>query len=324
MVLVMILSGSACHALSARKASERHQREPFAQPFTAEVVSKSPSQFASMPRVPGETIPLHPTKRSQEPTQPQPTVPAEIPNIPDEGKSPPNRIEKLRTSESVLPIPDPPLVSAVKAYMEGKPELMQDRLKFLEKPNQELMLQLIPALVKASQTGLSPSELADQGLATQLQQAATLVAKKSSLTIDKAVFCRSVKNFGHYDPVPLVDGQPIPFKPGEIYILYVEIGNIPCEPTVQNELEGFMTRLSCSLELRDADGKVIELTDRARRQVPALQETKNDFSRSMLRDYFMLFWFAAPSRSGNYSVKFTVSDPSGGREVSRRVPFRVQ
>jgi hypothetical protein len=273
------------------------------------------TEFAVIPRVPGDTIALIEPKRTTPPPEPM--------------SSPPIVPQPLTPLIPVVPahsLPvDPPLVAAVRALIEGHPEAVAEHLRGLDVPNQEFLIPLLPSVVRAGQVNwnqLDPNEAAS--LTGQFDRAKLMLAKRASLTIDKAVFCRSVKNFGHYDPIPVADGESATFKPSDITILYVEIGNAPSEPTSQNGVEGHLTRLACSLELRDSDGKIIELTDRAKRQVSSLQETKNDFSRSPLRDYFMLFWFAAPSRPGQYSVKFSVRDPVGGREVSRRVPFRVQ
>ena len=53
---------------------------------------------------------------------------------------------------------DPPLVAAVRAYLNDDPERAVGHLKNLDGPNQELMLQLIPAIVRASQMDLTHAE----------------------------------------------------------------------------------------------------------------------------------------------------------------------
>jgi len=81
--------------------------------------------------------------------------------------------------------------------------------------------------------------------------------------------------------------------------------------------------LNCTLQLRDTNEKVLELTGKNGQQTSELAETKADFSRSPLKDYFMLFWFAAPSKPGKYVVNFKVRDPNTGREISKSEPFFV-
>jgi hypothetical protein len=217
-------------------------------------------------------------------------------------------------------VKEEPLMAAVRAYLDHKPEQAVEHLKDLDRPNQDLMLQLIPALVRASQTNFANLNPHDAGmLAGQFESVANTFARRASLTIEKTAFCRSVKNFGHYEPLP----ANTRFKPGEICILYVELGNVPCMPTVQNGVEGYLTRLNCTLQLRDTNEKVLELTDRNGQQTSELAENKVDFSRSPLKDYFMLFWFAAPSKPGRYVVNFKVRDPNTGREISKSEPFFV-
>lgn len=217
-------------------------------------------------------------------------------------------------------VKEEPLLAAVRAYIENKPEAAVEYLKELDRPNQEVMLQVIPAIVRASQANFANLGPHEAGvLANQFESVAATFARRASLTIDKTAFCRNVKNFGHYDPLP----AGTRFKPGEISILYVELGNVPCMPTVQNGVEGYITRLNCTLQLRDTSEKVLELTGKNGQQTSELSENKVDFSRSPLKDYFMLFWFAAPAKPGKYVVNFKVRDPNTGREISKSEPFFV-
>jgi hypothetical protein len=94
-------------------------------------------------------------------------------------------------------------------------------------------------------------------------------------------------------------------------------------PTVQNGVEGYLTRLNCTLQLRDSNDKVLELSGRNVQSTTELSELKADFSRSPLRDYFMQFWFTAPAKPGKYVVNFKVRDPNTGREISKSEPFFV-
>jgi hypothetical protein len=107
--------------------------------------------------------------------------------------------------------------------------------------------------------------------------------------------------------------------------LYTEVRNVPSEPTIDPaEGEGFVTKLVRSIELRDASGAVLELTDRYGKRVPKIQDTKEDFSHSPMRDYFVVYRFDTPSKPGTYVVTVEVRDPQSGRAVSKPVSFRVQ
>jgi hypothetical protein len=98
---------------------------------------------------------------------------------------------------------------------------------------------------------------------------------------------------------------------------------VPCTPASQNGLEGYLTRLNCTLQLRDTANKVLELTGKNGQHTTELVESKVDFSRSPLKDYFMLFWFAAPNKPGKYVVNFKIRDPNTAREISKSEPFWV-
>lgn len=300
-----------------------HGQTPFASmprahveatpgPMTQEPVTNTTTP--TLARTPGTVVPLGSKQAISEPQ----AVPTDVMQVPTSVPATPLRPAPLQ-------LPEPPLLAALRAHLAGTPDVAHDSLRTLDRPKFELLQPLLPAVVRLSQIDLNrpdPQEVAN--LASRFEDTAVALARRAPLGIDKAVFCRSVKTFGHYDPIPTVDGNPAPIKSGDITILYVEIANAPCERVEQNGHDGYITRLACSLELRDAEGRPIEMTDRSRKTVPALTETKHDFSRSPLRDYFMLFWFAAPARPGIYSVTFTVRDSLGGREVSRRIPFRVQ
>ena len=55
-------------------------------------------------------------------------------------------------------------MAAVRAYLDDRPDLAVEHLKALDKPNQELMLQLIPAVVKGSRASLTRAGPHDLGV----------------------------------------------------------------------------------------------------------------------------------------------------------------
>jgi len=266
-------------------------------------------------RKPGSSKPLNP-----EATEPPPVVRTpDLPEIPPQTVPKESEPKELPLVVAAPPVPDAPLVAILRAYVEGHPEEAMPLIHRLGKPNQELVLQLVPALVKASQ--LNPAQADPQELAmvaAQFSGAAILLSKRAPMTIEKALFCRSVKNFGHYDPLP----ENAFLKPGTTNIVYFEIGNVASEPATQNGVEGYLTKLVCSWQLKDGD-RVLDLTSRSQEQKAELVETKADFSQSQLRDYFLLLWFTAPTKPGKYTVHFKVRDANTGREVIRALPFRV-
>lgn len=266
-------------------------------------------------RRPGTSVKLNPglidpTTLEKIPVVPELIAPAILPPI------------EVIPSE-IATAPDDPLVAVLKAHLEGRPDAALPLMSGFDKPNQDLLVQLMPALVKASKVNpasADPKELA--AIAGPFAAAANLLNKRAPLTIDKAVFCRSVTNFGRYDPL----AQNAVLRPGTTNIIYFEIGNVASEPTNQNGVDGYLTKLLCTWQIRDGNdrpliliGKSKESKDERLQQI----DPKMDFSLSPLRDYYLQLVFNAPLTPGNYSVHFKVRDSITGREVARSLPFRV-
>ena len=268
---------------------------------------RKPSEFALYPRAPGERVALHPEAKAD-------AVAVEV-RPPVEPPDPPGPLPIATPS-------DPPLVRIVRAYLDGQPDVAIQLIRTLDPATQDLLQQLVPAVVQASQMNLGRAgPLEVMVLSGRLDKAAAGLAAKAPLMIERVYFCEDIKSFGHY--WPLANQQVL--KPGRITQLYTEVRNVPSEPVVDpNEGEGFVTKLVRSIELRDAAGAVIELTDRHGKRWPKIQDTKQDFSRSPLRDYCVLFQFDTPKKPGTYTVTVELRDPQSGRAVSKPTTFRVQ
>ena len=263
-----------------------------------------PTGFAVLPSVPGQRVARNPTP------DPPPATPAAVAKPPET----PPRVEVA------VPPPDAPLVAALKAYLDDRPEAAADHLKTLDRPNQELLAQLLPTVAKLSRVGLSRAGPVDYGLlAAQLETPLKSLAAKATLGIPKAVFCSSPSGFGQYRPLP--EGHV--YRRGHLAEVYVEVRNAPSIFTHHPEFgDGFMTTLNSALRLRDAAGNVVELID-DRRLVPVLQSVQRDFSRSPARDYYKAFRFAVPQRPGRYTLTVEFLDPETGRAVSQSLSFEV-
>lgn len=281
-------------------------------------VTQSPpgaTDFAAYPRRPGEHVPLRP----------------DVPDVPVvTGRSADDSSEPLPLPKVIdapplqpAPPPDPPFVAAVREYANDRPDRAVEHLKALEPVNQELLLQLIPVVVRAGQAPLSKASPHDVGvMAAELESAHASLANKIPLFVEKACFCRDVKNYGRYVPFP----ERHAFQPGRLILLYTEVRNAPSEPaTAPTGVEGYVTRLAWALQIRDAAGNVVPLPGgEARPSVPELQGTKEEFARSPMKDYFLTLQLTVPPKSGAYTVRFEVRDPKTGRAVSKTMPLRVQ
>src|SRR5205807_2475854 len=121
---------------------------------------------------------------------------------------------------------DPPLVAAVRAYLDNRPDLAVEHLRGLDPPNQELLLRLLPAVALARTANLK-DPVATRVLAEQVGSAADAVARAAPLRVGKACFVWQVKQFGVFDPLP--PGHQ--YLPGGMAVLYAEVENAPSEPT---------------------------------------------------------------------------------------------
>jgi|GEM_PF-2277135 len=308
--LVALLPFLPACAVSIGSGSGHETRETT-WPTTAEAPAKAPVPFA-ITRKPGVSIPLNPAKPDVVKVEPPPTIP-EVPPIAKEtspGELPPTVIP---------PPPEAPLVGILKAYLEGRPEAAMPLIQTLDKPNREMVLQLVPALVKASKLNpaqADPKELAM--VAGQFTAVADQLNKRAPLTIEKAVFCRSVTNFGRYVAMP----PNAVLRPGTTNIIYFELGNVASEPAQQNGTDGYLTKLLCSWQIRDSNDRPLIII-RDRQENYQQIDPKLDFSQSPLRDYYLQLQFNAPMTPGQYSVQFKVKDSITGREVARALSFRV-
>ena len=310
-LLVALTCLPACAlTLGGKETAETHE---IARAKPVEVAGGVPFAIA---RKPGTSKPLNSGASELPPVAIIPNLP-ELPARTTLKESEPKDLPLVAAAP---PIPEAPLVGILRAYVEGHPEAAMPLIQKLGKPNQELVLQLVPALVKASQINpaqADPKELAM--VAEQFAGAASLLSKRAPMTIEKAVFCRSVTNFGRYDPFP---ENPV-LKPGTLNTIYFEFGNVPSEPANRSGLEGYLTKLSCSYRVCDSGGSALEIKTRHGEVKLEPIETKLDFTQSPLRDYFLQLNFTAPSKPGAYTVYFKVKDLDNGREVVRTLPFRV-
>lgn len=265
-------------------------------------------------RKPGTRIPLNPQTVQSVPVVTVPIAPETSPTTTP--KQPPQLL-----SATVVPAAaEAPIVAILRSYVEGRPEEAMPWIQMLEKPNRELVLQLVPALVKASK--LNPAQADPKELAVVAEQflaVANLLNKRAPLAIEKAIFCRSVSDFGHYDPLP----DNAVHKPGTMVTIYFQLGNVNSEPTIQSGVEGYLTKHICSCQIRDANGRVLDIESKDKVSRSELIETKAEFSQSLPRDHFLRLWFTAPNQPGKYTVHFKVKDATTLREVVQVMSFRV-
>jgi hypothetical protein len=289
----------------------------------------TPPKFASLPSRPGQKIPANTVARN---TAPTPTVTGRPPTPRDtpEPPKPSEVVTPVSGEPAPLPLlaavpssPESPLLAAVRAYVENRPEQAISHLKSLDATSQDFVLAVLPLLVRGAGMRANagdPVELAV--LVDQMHAAAARLEKRAALRIDKVVFCQWVAGFGRYDPWP----ENTPYRPNDVAEMYVEVRHLTSEPTAGTKGDGFSTRAAVSIEIRDAKGRVIDQPDPAdhRLRVPVRREEHTDFSRTPPRDYWRRYRIVVPPAAGVYTATIEVRDVATGRTAkSRPTQFTV-
>ncbi len=345
-IIVSVLGSCGCVSIQATAP-------PKVAPVTAPMVAPLPTTsvqtgFKEFRNVPGLRVPTTTMAAEQPATQVMiqtaandpPKVCHEPPCIrpptaltPPPDVAPPNRShtddsnaragmasEMLVTTAGLRgPHPDSPLVGALRAHLEHRPAAAVDQLAGFDRPNQELLLLLLPTLAEARDTDLSGRDAkAAAQLAEQLGAASAVVRKAAPLVLRKVAFAASITQYGVYEPLP----ESYRYLPGALANVYVELDNVPSVPTGP---DAYLTRLTTSLQVHDANGQVVEQFDPGYgRQVPLISIAQAAQTRSPVRDFFLKVEFAMPEKTGRYTLTLEVRDPANGRKVRKVVPFTIQ
>lgn len=212
------------------------------------------------------------------------------------------------------------LIQAIKAFQNKRPEEAVERLKHLEPANQEILMNLMPLIVRLGDGNVStmqPEETAI--LIDRLQTAASMLKSKASLGAEHVCFCRGVRKFADVDPYD----PRHEFRPGDMVFLYAELKNFTCEalPAVRvvngpaTPSKGFAIRLGATLELRDARYSLVWRTDL----------NKNDYALTPPQDYYHTYRFCVPDKlpAGTYTLWLNIIDKPTGRTFRKPVEMRV-
>jgi hypothetical protein len=303
-------------------------------PPTPKVVAPPPveannQKFATLPSRPGQKIPANTVART---TAPPPTVAGRPPLAAQspEAPPPPDGVMPAAGEPAALPLlaalpttPESPLLLAVRAYVDNRPDKAIEHLKSLDKSSQDFVLAVLPLLVRGAAmkaNGSDPGELAV--LAEQMHASAARLESRAALRIDKVVFCQWLAGFGRYDPWP----ENTPYRPNNVAELYVEVRHLTSEPTTTAKGEQFTTRAVLSVEIRDAKGRIIDQPDHDdhRLRVPVRREECVEVTRTPPRDYWRRIRVFVPPAAGVYTATVEVRDVVSGRTAkSRPTQFTV-
>lgn len=278
--------------------------------------------FASLR--PGEAIAVRQTVEPHT-TSEKPPAPKLVAAEP-EPVVPPEQVIAVKSGEpgpfplpGMQPAPEPPLLAAMRAYVENRPDDAIRHLEKLDRPNQDFALAVMPVLVRGAALNLTSPDPQEAGhLADQLSGAATKLEAKAALRVEKVAFYKKIYGFGRYDPWPAAQ----PYRPGDTARLYVEVRNLGCHTAA----DGYVTRAETLLEVRDSKGQLVEQMDpdNYQQRVRVVRIHHEDKSRSPVRDYFKPYQIVIPSQPGVYTVTVEVRDPTSGRAArSQPAEFRV-
>jgi hypothetical protein len=176
----------------------------------------------------------------------------------------PNELPKIGGAEAQLQVeahapaapPREPLLQALECFLNNEPDRALDLLKKYNQSSQDVYICLLPVLAQLTHKGvdqLSREEVT--ALHEQLYGLLTSLRARARLVIDKACFCAHVQCYGVFQPLP--GGHAFRARssdqPGDQVQLYVELRNFCTERCP----DGYLTRLSSSVELCDAAGQQV-------------------------------------------------------------------
>jgi hypothetical protein len=215
------------------------------------------------------------------------------------------------------PAPDPPLVWAMRCFLDKRPVEAMEALKRYDKTSQDLLLCMLPLAARLGEGSLqraTPREMSNT--VSELNRVADTLAPRAELVIDKMCFCRFLKDsdkfgmFGVYEPLE----EDHPFYPGERKRLYIELRNF----TNERVSNGYQIRLKSHMQIRDYRGAIAwEL---------GFPELRADITKSPRHDFCDQFGFVVQPNKvppGRYTLWLRVTDVPTGRTAARSLDFLV-
>lgn len=148
------------------KADTKPVADAKARPTQPPAAQTPKMEFAVLPRVPGTVAPLKNTTVQKQPDPPAPAAPTKAGEPVRTAHN--NEPGPFPFPQPFAPPPDPPLVAAVRAYAEGRPERAIEFLRALDRPNQEFVLSVLPLLARGATADLNRDAVANAVLADQL------------------------------------------------------------------------------------------------------------------------------------------------------------
>jgi hypothetical protein len=237
--------------------------------------------------------------------------------VPDPPAPPATAPPAVATPHSVAapppakPAEGPPLIEALRCLLQKRNTEARQWLERFEAPNRELLSGLLVLAVRLSEEHVQQANPQDvAAIIKEMDDMQEPLRLHAALTISKMRFCKWIEKYGDYDPLP----ESHAFRAGELVQVYVELRNFTCA----RQGPAYLTRLASTLEIRDANGKIVWRHDCNDRDRP-------ERSHTPLRDYFRNYGFYVPETipPGLYTLRLQVTDIPTGRVARSSLDFRI-
>jgi hypothetical protein len=241
----------------------------------------------------------------------------------EEASEPPALKVGVQTIQSDYPSKET-FLDVFHCFLADQPGKAIELLNGYDAAKQNIFMTLLPVIAGLSQKPrepLSPAEV--EMILDQIENLADSLRPRSQLIITKMCFCKSIKAYAMYDPLPedhvfraSSNGHCLD---GDVVQVYVELGNFCCE----RRDDYHEIHLSSSVEIRPArEAKAIWFKRFDDSKQPPVR------SRAQLHDYFCRYYFAVPHLpAGDYIMTIKVVDetfPDKRRAAEKSMPIRIR
>lgn len=220
------------------------------------------------------------------------------------------------TSEGSIPRKgdEPPLLTAMRCFLNKHPTEALRWLKRYDEPNQDLLLRMMPLMARLAIRDMTRD---DAEKAVQIMEELnnlTGIPVNGDLVISKLCLCKHIKTFGDYEPFP----EDHAFQPHDLLWIYAEVRNFTSDRRdLGNGEIVYETRLKTIARITNSAGTHEWPLSFDRRYGP-------DRSRTLRHDYWDNLSFNVPDLPpGAYTLWLKVVDEPTSRVKERSIDFQV-
>jgi len=235
-----------------------------------------------------------------------PPVIAANPPVPEDPAPPSPKPEEKKAKQ----VEDPPLLAALRYYMNKQPAQAVACLQVYGRPAQDLLLRLLPLIVRLTE----PGELRDPAEAVlvtaQLDEVKATLQPRVPLVISKMCLVDSIKDFGYFIPMP----EDHALHAHDYVQIYAELENF----TTERQDSFYCIRTDSRIEICEFNGR--------KRWESAFPHEANqpDLSKTARHDFFIKYSFTLPPLPpGPYTLRLHITDVATKRRATRTLDFRV-